>query len=169
METGLILPVPEAEALVRDLRARHDPNAALGAPAHVTVLYPFRPWSTVRRSAIVRLKQVLRGVRPFEIRFASTGRFPGVLWLAPAPGGPARDLIGAVAEAFPECQPYGGRVADPVPHLTVAVHRDESVLDGLESILRARLTTPVQTRVEALDLYLRTRQGWRLRRRFRLG
>lgn len=169
METGLILPVPEAEALVRDLRARHDPNAALGAPAHLTVLYPFRPWARVRRSAIVRLKQVLRGVRPFEIRFASTGRFPGVLWLAPEPGGPARDLIGAVAEAFPECQPYGGRVADPAPHLTVAMDKDETVLDGVESILRARLTTPVQTRVEALDLYLRTGQGWRQRRRFRLG
>ena len=169
METGLILPVPEAEALVHDLRDRHDPNAALGVPAHVTVLYLFRPWAAVRRSAIVRLKQVLRGVRPFEISFGSIGRFPGVLWLAPEPRGPALDLIGAVSEAFPECPPYAGRVAGPVPHLTVAMDRDEAVLDGVESILRARLTTPVQTRVEALDLYLRTHQGWRQRRRFRLG
>ncbi len=168
METGLIVPVAEVESLIGDLRARHDPSAALGVPAHVTILYPFRPWATVRRSAIVRLKQVLRGVAPFELSFASAGRFPGVLWLAPEPG-PVEALIGAVTQAFPECPPYAGRLADPVPHLTVAVDKDEAVLDEAERLLRMRLATPVRTRVGTLDLYLRTGKGWRQRRRFRLG
>ena len=169
METGLILVVPEAEPVVRDLRARSGPSAAAGVPAHVTILYPFRPWAAVDRHVVVRLKQILRGVRPFELSFAGVGRFPGVLWLAPEPRGPALALTRAITEAFPDCPPYGGGVAEPVPHLTVAMDEDEAVLDAAEKTLRGRLAAPVRARIGALELYLHTSQGWRQRRRFRLG
>ena len=40
--TALVVLVPEAEPVVAAHRLRHDPAAADGVPAHVTVLYPFR-------------------------------------------------------------------------------------------------------------------------------
>lgn len=43
METAVLLRVPEAEPLVREWRAKGDPSAAHGVPAHVTLLYPFVP------------------------------------------------------------------------------------------------------------------------------
>jgi len=40
-QTALIAPVPEAEACVGAWQARFDRSAALGVPAHITVLHPF--------------------------------------------------------------------------------------------------------------------------------
>ena len=42
-ETALIVEVPAAEVVVGRHRAWLDRAAALGVPAHVMVLYPFRP------------------------------------------------------------------------------------------------------------------------------
>ena len=169
METGLILPVPEAEPVVGDPRARLDPNAAAGAPAHLTVLYPFRRWETVNRAVVVRLRALLRATRPFELSFAAVGRFPGVLWLAPAPSPPLEGLTRAVCEAFPDSPPYRGAIAQPAAHLTVAMQDDEGVLDEAERTLRARIVRPIRTRITALALYLRTERGRVQRRRFPLG
>jgi hypothetical protein len=41
--SAVLVPVPEAERVVSRYRARLDGAAALGVPAHVTVLYPFVP------------------------------------------------------------------------------------------------------------------------------
>lgn len=41
LESALVVLVPEAEALVKSFRDRHDPSAAAGVPAHITLLYPF--------------------------------------------------------------------------------------------------------------------------------
>lgn len=40
-ESCLRVPVPEADQAVGRLRGRLDSAAALGVPAHVTILYPF--------------------------------------------------------------------------------------------------------------------------------
>ena len=42
-DSAVVIPVPEAEAVVGPHRARLDPFAAWGVPAHVTVLAPFVP------------------------------------------------------------------------------------------------------------------------------
>jgi hypothetical protein len=41
-ESAFAVSVPEAERYVGALRDRFDPTAKLGAPAHITLLYPFR-------------------------------------------------------------------------------------------------------------------------------
>ncbi len=41
MWTALALQVPEAEELVQEHRMRYEPSAALGVPAHITLLSPF--------------------------------------------------------------------------------------------------------------------------------
>ena len=42
-QSAFVVPVPEAEPWVKDLRERYDPIAAVGMPAHITVLFPFIP------------------------------------------------------------------------------------------------------------------------------
>jgi hypothetical protein len=41
--SALVVLVLEAEASVKPFRDRHDPSAAAGMPAHITLLYPFKP------------------------------------------------------------------------------------------------------------------------------
>ena len=169
METGLILVIPEAEPVVRDLRARLDPNAAAGVPAHITALYPFRPWEAVGPHVVETLEAVFRRTPPFELSFRTTARFPGVLWLQPEPREPIDLLARRLTEAFPECSPYGGRYADPAPHLTVAIQGNEGKLDRAEARLRRRLVRPFTARVETCALYAKAGETWSERRRFRLG
>jgi hypothetical protein len=39
--SAVILPVPEVEPVIARHRMRHDPSAARGIPAHVTLSFPF--------------------------------------------------------------------------------------------------------------------------------
>ncbi len=169
METGLILVVPEAEPAVADLRRRLDPNAAMGVPAHVTVLYPFRVLEQIDDEVLARLKDVFGRSRPFDLSLQRTGRFPGVLWLAPEPREPVDALRRALVEAFPDCKPYGGRHQDPEPHLTVAIQPHEPRLDRAARTLRRRLERPIFARIGSCALFAQTAHGWREQRRFPLG
>lgn len=113
------------------LRVTHDPVAADGVPAHVTILFPFVPADELRPPIRDRLVQALSSVRPFEVRFPRTGRFPGSLWLAPEPAQPFHELIQCVAAAFPEHPPYEGLHDEVIPHLTLALGA-EAELDHLQ-------------------------------------
>ena len=53
--TALIVAIPEAEAAVGVLRLAHDSSAALGVPAHVTILFPFADGAQVDEPAIAEL------------------------------------------------------------------------------------------------------------------
>ena len=41
IEAALVVIVPEAEPLVARFRAKYDPAAGWGVPAHITINYPF--------------------------------------------------------------------------------------------------------------------------------
>ncbi|MER6514958.1 2'-5' RNA ligase family protein [Nonomuraea sp. NPDC001636] len=99
------------------MRSRLDAAAADGVPAHVTILYPFLDRDRLDEVALGRL---IAAHAAFDVRFAGCGRFPGVLYLAPGPERPFRELTEAVAARWPEAPPYEGRFASIVPHLTVA-------------------------------------------------
>ena len=60
----------------------------LGLPAHVTVLFPFRPVSGLGRSTARTLRDVASESRPFTFRLVRIGRFPDVVYLAPEPDEP---------------------------------------------------------------------------------
>ena len=95
-ETALVVLVPEAEALVGAHRLRHDPSAAVGVPAHVTVLYPFRSMVDYRVADVVG--GLAADVPAFDVEFAALARFPGeVVYLAPVPATPFRRLTARVA------------------------------------------------------------------------
>src|SRR6185312_17562283 len=61
--TALIVVVPEAEPAVRELRLAHDWSAALGVPAHITILFPFAAPAEIDEAGIA---DVVASVRAFE-------------------------------------------------------------------------------------------------------
>jgi 2'-5' RNA ligase len=119
-QSALIVPVPQAEAVVADLRARHDASAALGVPAHITVLFPFVPPSGIDAAVLARVQAAVQGVRAFAFTLSRTGRFAQTLYLAPDPAAPFAELTQRLVAEFGQYPPYGGVHSGVVPHLTVA-------------------------------------------------
>lgn len=117
--TALVVLVPEAESVVSEVRARHDPAVQLGLPAHVTLLFPFMPPEAVSAPVQHSLRNLFAGFESFSVCFAEACRWPQTAYLAPEPGAPFIALTRGIAAAFPEYPPYEGRHADIVPHLTV--------------------------------------------------
>src|SRR3954447_2244179 len=104
--TALILPVPEAEPVVSEIRLAHDWSAARGVPAHITVLFPFLAPEEVDESA---LRTLVGAFEAFDFALDRLERFDnGLLWLHPEPSWPFADLTAAVAQRWPEAPPYEG-------------------------------------------------------------
>jgi 2'-5' RNA ligase len=117
--SAVVVPVPEAEPRVGALRAALDPSAALGVPAHVTVMFPFLPPADIDDGVLAALGEVL-AAPAFDIRFSSVAWFgEDVVWWAPEPAAPFVALARAVAARF-SLRPYGGDHGDGIiPHLTI--------------------------------------------------
>jgi 2'-5' RNA ligase len=120
MQSALLLPVPAAEAAVGPHRARLDPSARDGVPAHVTVLYPFLPPAAIGPDVLARLSRLFAGVPRFAFTLDQVRWFDeSVVWVGASDESPFRALTELAAQAYPGCPPYGGRYEDVVPHLTI--------------------------------------------------
>lgn len=170
-ESALVVLVPEAEFLVAAFRKQYDPSAAVGVPAHVTVLHPFKPPPELTADIIQSLKDVFSGFPKFKVFFAELGRFPGVLYLAPEPVEIFQRLIGLVAERFPEAPPYDGQFAEVIPHLTVAQVSDSEQLENIAADFAQQATEslPIQASINQIALLDNESGLWRIRREFYLG
>ncbi len=148
--------VAEAEELVGAQRLVHDPMAARGVPAHVTVLHPFR--SVVDDVTAGEIGMIASRIGSFDATFAVVDRFPGVvLFLSPEPLERFKALTRVFVEAFPDCPPYGGAFADPHPHLTVGSQIDDATADLVERAIVGGL--PLATRVDRLTLLVEDDEG----------
>ena len=169
--TALVVVVPEAEDLVTDVRLSHDPSAKEGMPAHITILYPFMPWAEIT-TATYRALHSLAAENPcFSFQLAFTDRFPGVLYLEPVPHEPFQCLTDTVCRSFPGLSPYGGTVAWPHPHLTIAQTTDPEHLDA---IARAFLAShgrklPLKACAKSLSLVAKCDGMWMPMKDFCLG
>jgi len=138
--TGLVVAVPEAEPVVGAHRTRLDASAALGAPAHVTVLFPFMPQERVDDNVLERVTRVVGAVPRFGYTFRKTAWFDDrVLWLAPDDDGPFRELTQRVWREFPDHPPFEGEFDDVVPHLTIGHEHPRDVLARAEEEVRTGL------------------------------
>lgn len=170
-ESALVVLVPEAEALVKPFRDRYDPSAAEGMPAHITILYPFKPPQELAAAVVAALQDLFARCSGFTFSLAQPRRFPEVLYLAPVPDEPFKELIRAVAAHFPENPPYGGRFAEIVPHLTVAQVADPEQLDliAVEFERAAGGQLPVQGEVANVALMDNAQGRWQVHTKFHLG
>jgi 2'-5' RNA ligase len=163
-ESAIVVRIPVPAAIER-IRGIHDPSAAAGMAAHVTVLYPFLEPSRLDASVRGTLARIVAGRRPFEVVFATTGRFPGTLWLDPEPAEPFRELTRAMSAAFPGHPAYGGAFPNIIPHLTVAQVDDEGTLALIEKAVVPRLpiaASVAHVEVSSTELGGRWRSHWRL-------
>jgi hypothetical protein len=168
-ESALIVVVPEAEPLVGHLRARLDPAARIGVPAHVTVLYPFIPAEAITSTDLERVARLVRRATAFRFRLVAAKCFPDTVYLEPEPAQPFVALTEAVVREFPQYPPYQGRYASVIPHLTVA-HGLEPELQALRGQLAAdpRLQAGVEANCKTVVLFENTSGYWRQKRPFRL-
>ena len=163
-----MLPVPEAEPVVGTWRSRHDPTAALGVPAHVTLLHPFLPRHALSAGAVGRLRRLFAGTAPIAVGLDGVCGFPGVVWLSPRDAAPLVALIGRLRSEWPDCAPYRGVHGSVVPHLTVAQSTDLALLAHAAVSVAARL--PVAAHVGSASLLGETENGrWETLARFPLG
>ncbi len=142
-ETALILAMPWGHAPRIDaVRARHDPTAAAGLPAHITVLYPFLPPGEFA-GVMPRLESVVRRFPPLEVHLTRLDRFRGdatVVYLAPEEPEPIRRITRALTAAFPGYPLYGGRFGDAItPHLTLGYLSSPEEVHTVEAAAAANL------------------------------
>ena len=174
IESALVLLVPEAETLMKPLRDRHDPAVAAGMPAHITLLYPFRPPDAIDATVLDGLRQCFASCAPSPFALAAVRRFESpvaVLYLEPEPAAPFRALTSAIWQRHPETPPHGGRHADTLPHLTVARVPDRQQLDAIAMRFAPAAAAVLPIRAMAAEVALMdTRSGrWQVRTTFGLG
>jgi hypothetical protein len=171
-ESALIIEVPEAEPLVQPFRARFDPSAALGVPAHITLLYPFIEPEKISADILHKVAECFRAFAPIAFSLTEVRRFPAeTLYLAPDPDAPFRKMTMAIWDRFPETPPYGGAWPDIVPHLSVGRFADarelERVADELNQVASTAL--PIRAHADAAILIVNTTGRWAVRESFKLG
>jgi len=171
VHSALVVLVPAAERLVKPFRDRHDPAAAAGMPAHVTLLFPFKRLEERGDDLLQQLRQGFAAFPPFTFSLAAIRRFTGVLYLAPEPAEPFRALTLAIWRWYPETPPYGGKWPDVVPHLSVANIGDEPQLDRIaaEFARAADGLLPIDARATEIALMDNSSGRWQVRATFALG
>ena len=170
-EASLVILVPDVEPFISSYRIEHDPSAATGVPAHITINYPFVPGIEPSEDLYQRLTEVISKIGVFEFTFHRFGRFPDVLYLAPEPEYLFNNLIEIILEKFPESPPYGGVFDTIVPHLTVAHSEDSEVLRSIESqILNASpKLLPLSTTADRIVLMDNRTGHWKVQKEFQFS
>jgi 2'-5' RNA ligase len=169
-QSALIIAVPEAESAVRQHRERLDASAALGVPAHITILFPFMPPETIEEAALTGLGKLFVEVSRFRFVLDHTGWFgDDVLWLGLRDPGPVRALTERVFRAYPAFPPFEGQFDDVVPHLTVGHGHPLHALRSAEDSVQARL--PIEASANAVTLMTQQSAGGNYAKTatFRLG
>ena len=170
-QSALIVAVPEAEPVVAAHRERLDRAASWGVPAHVTVLYPFLPPAEIDDRVRTAIAQVARAVPAFFMALRAVAWFgQRVVWLAPDPSEPFRQLTAAMTARFPRARPYDGAFDEVVPHLTLGHDHPVEVLKAAAADVEPHL--PIHARVSSLRLIAadpQTGDSWSTLSEFPLG
>ncbi|MGD6751299.1 2'-5' RNA ligase family protein [Streptomyces sp. BH105] len=157
-DTALTIHVPEADTLVRT-----------PSRAHITLLYPFLPLDRITPEADAALDALFAATPQIALTFSEVRRWPGVLYLPPAPDDGLRALTKSIRERWPEAVPYRGIFGDEGldPHLTLASGA------GTDDIPETEFTgaLPLHARVESVKLIVTegAGTGWRDLRTYPLG
>ena len=136
--TGIVIPVREAETLVRSRMLQVPPELrpiGSGVGSHITLLAPFLPEAEIDDSIVDHLEGFFADLTPFGFELTELCEFPrGITYLAPEPASTFRRLTAELHRQFPEFPPYGGEFDDIVPHLTVPLVPGETTDDFRTSL-----------------------------------
>lgn len=169
LRTALIVEATESEETLAPWRARLDPQAARGVPAHITVLFPFLALENIDAHVNDLITTVALGVRAFDYMLTEPGWFDGtapVLWIAPEPRDAFLHLTGAFVEAFPDHLPYRGAHDEVVPHVTTGEGRLSDLRAAEAAILPA---LPLRGHAAAVTLLVeQPDRSWRRHRQYPL-
>jgi 2'-5' RNA ligase len=169
-ESAIVILVPQAQDVVQSVRRRYDLEPAQ-VPAHITVLYPFKPPHETSSSVTTDLRRLFAHHCPFRFSLVGLETFPGTMYLAPRPLEPFVELTRAVYEWFPETPPYGGAYEEIVPHLTLAGVSEELPFERevreVEAVLRPLL--PIQVTASEVQLMDNSSGRWCVHTTFPLG
>lgn len=164
--TGLVIPVPAADAVLAPVAQRYPDAVRPGVPAHISLLYPFLPQSELDETVTAALHTICAEQTPMVVRFARCCRSGGFVSLRPEPPAELETLTSAVRQRWPEVVPYEGRYGEVEPHVTAALGTSEETAAAIEGHVGARLPIPAQLREAWLVVF--TGQ-WSLRQRFPFG
>jgi len=170
VESALVVLIPEAESLVEAFRKRFDPSAAIGVPAHVTVLYPFKSPDALTDEVTATLRELFQSLPGFTASFFEVSRFPNALFLKPDPAWPFKRMTETIARAFPVTPPFGGAFKEIIPHLTVVELDDLQQMDEIAADFQeaARGKLPIHARINTVSLMDNSSGYWQIRVQFSL-
>jgi hypothetical protein len=66
VQSAVLIPVPQADSVVGRYRFEHDPVAAAGVPAHVTLVVPWLPPDEITDEDLAELESELADVHAFD-------------------------------------------------------------------------------------------------------
>jgi len=155
--TALIIIVSEAEEAVGAIRLRNDRSAALGVPAHITILFPFADSRDLEEDALAEL---FAAKPAFDFTLDRLERWSnGSVWLHPDPSLPFEELTATVVRRWPHHLPYAGTVDTVIPHLTVS-----------ETPIDLELDLPIASHAHEITLIEeQPDENWAVRKTFALG
>lgn len=167
VQSALLIPVPQADAVVGRWRYEYDPVAAAGVPAHVTLVVPWLPPDEIGEPDLAELEEELADVAAFDFTLARVDWFGRrVLWVAPEPAEPFLKLTHRLSDRF-HTPPWDDEFDEVIPHLTVA-----HASDGVELVpVAADVATRLPLACRAQEVWVMVGGGgrWDLRHRIALG
>lgn len=167
VQSAVLIPVPQADSVVGRWRFEHDPVAAAGVPAHVTLVVPWLPPSEITDADLAELEAELADVHAFDFTLGRVDWFGRrVLWVAPEPAEPFLKLTHRLADRF-HTPPWDDEFDEVVPHLTVAHASDGVELVPVAADVATRL--PVSCRAEEVWVMIGGGTRWELRHRIKLS
>ena len=152
-QSAIVVLVPQAEAMVRSVRRRYD-LASARVPAHITVLFPFKPPHEITPAVIADLGRLFARFDSFSFSLSELGTFPDTLYLVPRPSEPFVDLTRAMQKWFPETPPYDGAFDEIIPHLTLARISDEMPFQRLVKEVQGSLRPQLPVQLVATEVHL---------------
>jgi 2'-5' RNA ligase len=165
-QSAVLVPVPEADAVVGKWRHQYDPVATAGVPAHITLVVPWLPPDEITEGDLAELDESLDDVKAFDFALDHVDWFGRrVLWVAPQPAEPFLTLTTRLADRF-GTPPWEDEFDEVVPHLTVAHASDGVELVPVAAEVTNRL--PVQCRAEEVWVMVGDGSRWSLRHRLQL-
>ena len=172
VESAVVVLVPQAEELRDWYRDRYAPGAVFDAPAHITLIYPFKPLAAIDDRVQDTLRACCGGVPAFAFTLIRLEYFPDLtVYLTPEPAEPFRELTLALWSHFPETPPYRGRYPTIVPHLTLGRADDPASAATIAQDFAAVARDKSPIRGDAAEVALMdTSAGvWELQTSFALG